>query len=779
MWAIVAASAIGGAIADCRPAGWRPADVFFAAGFAALVSLSAAYARRWAWLATSAVALAAAGSQRLAVTCAVGAVVIAFIAIALNARSLSMGAAAGGLAVQALLRLPDFSVHGVPSLVAALAVLPVLVSGYRYAPSRGRRRVRKYARYSAAVTVLLLALGTIAALLARGHVESGITAARSGFDGFQNGDRDAATSQLNSSASSFEHASNILGSWWAAPVRVLPLVGHQLAAVKTMAEQGHTLAEDAAQTAGVIDYEHLRIRGGTINLDELRAAQGPITDTAAALQRTSDRLSHISIGWLLPPVRSRFEELARQVNRALPAAGVARDVIAVAPQMLGADSPQHYLVLFGTPAETRELGGFVGNYAEVTADKGKISLTRSGRSLDLSDPSGEANRTLTNGDYLEPFSQFRVTRFFGNVSATANFPDAASVAEQLYPQAGGTQLDGVFYMDPYALARLLDLTGPIFLKDSNEKLTSKNAAHILLVDQYVQPPGSTTPITGNAKKGKKGNTDTTTPDPAAAARKERVDFLDEATRVTFEQLTTGDLPKPVQIANVMNPIVEQGRLFGHSPHPNIEALFQRLALDGAVPSRNDGDYLSITQSNENPSKIDAYLQRDVTYDAVFRPDTGEVDGDLHVHLTNSAPATGLPDDVIGNASGRPPGTNHLFLTAYSPLVTREAIVNGVSTPIGSVKRFGLTAYTVVVDVPPGGSVDVEFKLTGTIARSSRYQLTVVRQPTVNSDHIDVTVKGNEGWNVASFPGFQLDNGTGRATIGQGRTEILTARLNGQ
>ena len=51
-------------------------------------------------------------------------------------------------------------------------------------------------------------------------------------------------------------------------------------------------------------------------------------------------------------------------------------------------------MLFGTPAETRELGGFVGNFAEVTADKGKLTLTRSGRSLELSDPKGEAGWTL-------------------------------------------------------------------------------------------------------------------------------------------------------------------------------------------------------------------------------------------------------------------------------------------------------------------------------------------------------------------------------------------------
>ncbi|MEY2423959.1 MAG: hypothetical protein QOI95_4026 [Acidimicrobiaceae bacterium] len=749
MWLVVAASAVGGALADARPTGWRPADIALTAAFAGLVSLAGAYARRWSWLVTAGVAVAA-GSGNATVALGIAAVVVGFVAVALNARSLGMGATAAALGVQALLRLPDFVVQGAPSLVAAIAVVPIFASAYRYAPGRARRRVRQYGRYAGALAVALIGLSVAVALLAKSHIEDGIASAQSGFNGLQDGDRDLAASELNKSSSSFGDAADVLGSWWAAPVRAVPVLGHQVVAVKAMAEEGHTLATDAAQAAAVIDYEQLRVKGGAIDLALLRSVQGPITNTAAALDAAGRHLDQLAIDWLLPPIRDRFDELSREINRARPAAAVARDVIAVAPELLGGATPQHYLVLFGTPSESRELGGFIGNYAEVTADQGKLKLTRSGRSLELSDPKGVAGRTLAPGDYLEPFAQYRVTQFFGNVSASPNFPDVASVAEQLYPQAVGQQLDGVFYMDPYALERLLELTGPINLKDSDFKLTAKNAAHVLLVDQYTQVP-----------------------------KKERVDFLDEATRLTFERLTQGDLPKPVQVAKVMNPMVEQGRFFAHSTHPEIETLFQQLSLDGAVRPPSDGDYLSITQTNENPSKIDAYLQRDVTYDATFLPDSGQVDGDLHIRLTNSAPAALLPEDVIGNAQGKPPGTNHLFLTVYSSLRATGATLDGAPTNIGSIKRFGLSAYTVVVDVPPGGTANVEIKLTGTIARSRQYQLTVVRQPTVNSDHIDVTVKPKEGWKIVSFPGFQLAGNTGSASIGEDRREILTAHLDNE
>src|SRR5205823_2710398 len=187
-----------------------------------------------------------------------------------------------------------------------------------------------------------------------------------------------------------------------------------------------------------------------------------------------------------------------------------------------------------------------------------------------------------------------------------------------------------------------------------------------------------------------------------------VDFLDEASRVTFEQLTAGDLPKPVAIANAMSPMVEQGHLFGQSTHPEVEALYRQLALDGVIAQPENSDYLFVTQSNANPSKIDAYLKRVVTYDATFLPDTGQVNGTLRVQLGNSAPA-GLPIDVIGNASGLPVGTNHLFLSVYTPLGAVGATVNGVPVGLGSSKRFGLSSYTVVLDVPPGATMNVEVK----------------------------------------------------------------------
>ena len=51
--------------------------------------------------------------------------------------------------------------------------------------------------------------------------------------------------------------------------------------------------------------------------------------------------------------------------------------------MLGANGKRVYFIAFTTPAEAHGLGGYMGNWAEITMDQGHISVTGFGRTADL------------------------------------------------------------------------------------------------------------------------------------------------------------------------------------------------------------------------------------------------------------------------------------------------------------------------------------------------------------------------------------------------------------
>ncbi len=120
-----------------------------------------------------------------------------------------------------------------------------------------------------------------------------------------------------------------------------------------------------------------------------------------------------------------------------------------APRAAGGRGTRRYLVLVGTPAEGRDLGGHIGHYAELEADDGRITLTETGPIIDLwTAPGADGRRLLDPSSYPASFIDNRPQNFPQNWGATPDLPTAARAAAELYPQSGGQPIDGVAYIDP-------------------------------------------------------------------------------------------------------------------------------------------------------------------------------------------------------------------------------------------------------------------------------------------------------------------------------------------
>ena len=74
----------------------------------------------------------------------------------------------------------------------------------------------------------------------------------------------------------------------------------------------------------------------------------------------------------------------------------------------------------------------------------------------------------------------------------------------------------------------------------------------------------------------------------------------------------------------------------HSFHPDEQALFERLGIDGALPPV-DGDFLSVRASNRGLNKIDAFMRRTVTDDVTVDPGRNIVHATVTVTVHNDAP----------------------------------------------------------------------------------------------------------------------------------------------
>ena len=413
---------------------------------------------------------------------------------------------------------------------------------------------------------------------------------------------------------------------------------------------------------------------------------------------------------MIEPVRRRLDAAHAELGEALPDASKAAEVTRLLPGLLGGDRPRRYVVLFATPAESRELGGIVGNVVELTVDNGRVTITGHHRDdeLNASGPGEFADRT----DYPARFLLNHPELFAQNWAGMTDFPSVARAVAELYPTMGGRPVDGVLYTDPYGLAALMEFTGPIDVPELGRALDSESVAAFLLVEQY-----------------------------GAFALDDRLDFLEEIAVSTFARLLEVELPGPRRIGDVLGPAARQGRLRMATFDDEENALLDRLFLLGAQPSNDGSDYLAVVHANGGADKLDAFLTRRVQYNAVVDPATGGTTAKVTVSLSNEVEPDGLPSYVIGSPTrGIPPGTNRVHLSIVTPHQLEAVNVDGVRVDAEPQVEFGFSRYLVFVDVAPGSSSEVTFDLSGVVALNvGEYHLRVGQQAVANPDQIAIEV----------------------------------------
>ena len=728
--ATTAASAVAAAFAGGEPTGIDAADVVWSVLFAAGVTWCAAFAGRWSWIVAAGVAApAAVGGTTPVVVGGLLALALALVGGFRRERSALIGAVAVALVAQVLLRLPTFGFSGASALVAAAAVMPVIYSAWRRSTRRVRRRSLWGVAIAGAVVALALVPAAVSAVVTARESNVATRESRAWLDAAREGDQPAAIAHLDASQRAFSTVEDATGAPWLWPARVLPVVGTQISSVNQVAGSGDRITSAAVDAARIATPENLQLRNGRIDLDLVRALQDPLRRTSIALQDSQSDLADLNRTWLLPFLQTKVDEYADQVDDAAGDTDLAVQALDVVPGLLGGDGPRTYLVLFASPAETRELGGFVGNAAIVTTEAGQVTLENVVRSRELNEATANLSAARLDEISVQGFPtrylEYEPWRNWQNVTGTPDFPTVSNMARELAPEAIGRPVDGVLYVDPEGLAGLLQLTGPIDVEGLDEQISSDNVVDFLLREQYVLYPE--------------------TPD--------RADFLEGVAERTFELLTTSDLPGPRTIGDALGGPVDGGHIRMWTFDPAEQALFSRLGTSGAFGRSDADDDLMVTVANANPNKIDAYLHRDVAYEGELDPASGEVTARVTVTLENTAP-TDLSNYVIGNANGEPRGTNRTFLSLYSGLGVVGAVVDGAPVVYEAQAEYGLRRAGVFVSVPPSGRTQIVFELRGvTEAVDDRgaYLLRVHEPALVFSDRMTARLAVDGGAGAVGVP----------------------------
>jgi hypothetical protein len=656
-------------------------------------------------------------------------------------------AAATGLALVALCDTaapagtdPSWWFHGLTAAIALPAATVVAIAGLRRRHKAVRRRAILVASGVGGLGVLaVLGFGLTAARAAQDVVDAN-RLARDGIAQVDDGDYTGAAASLGAAAELFDRADAALSRPWAAAGRLIPVVAQHQRAASRLADEAAAATADVASAVGAVDPQRLRLDGGRFDLAAITDTTTRLETVGRSLGSLRTALDEVDSPWLVEGLRVRIDDLANEVDAQLPRLDNAVTAGRLAPALLGGSGTRRYFVALTTPAEARGHGGFMGNFVEITARDGRVSMTRSGRTGELN-AAGDGARLDGPDDWLARYGRYGFTNGSGgtvrgqawsNVMISPHFPSTAAVIDQLYPQSGGVEIDGVFALDVYVLAAMLEWTGPLDVPGVPVPIGADNAVDFLLYEQYELD------------------------DP------ERVDVLGELVEITFDTLLAGALPEPTTIARSLGPLADAGRLTGWSAAPDEQDLFTRIRIDGGLPDVSVADGFAVTVTNAAPNKLDVYLARRLEYRASVDSD-GTVMGTVRVTLRNEAPSSGLAPVVIGNSMGDPPGTNRMLVSIYTAFAPGEATIDG--EPLGGERGVEAGWYTTdaFVVVPPGGERTITVTVTGrlpavTAFGTGAYALRQRPLPLVLPEEHDVLVVDDQGEPVLERRGPQSVRG---------------------
>ncbi|QXC62947.1 DUF4012 domain-containing protein [Aquihabitans sp. G128] len=587
--------------------------------------------------------------------------------------------------------------------------------------------------------LLLIGVATAGAatLRARSQLEVAEHQATIGVEAAQRGDVAAAGRAFRSSTIAFSRARSSTSAWWSAPARQLPVVAQHVRTLDALARLGGRGSALALQGTVDVDVDRLRLVDGRVDPDVV-ASYAPVL---AGLDREVGRLrreaAEVGSPWLTTPVAHQLTHFRATAAHAAASARTASQAAAVAPMLLGGEGKRTYLVAFVTPSEARASGGFMGNYGVLVADEGRLDLVRVGRDDELDRAGDPATKHLSGpADYVARYGPFDPAHTWANLTLSPDFPSVAQAMAELFPQSGGVPVDGVIRLDPYAIAGLLQLTGPVHVDGLPMALDAENAAPFLLAGQYS----------------------------AFGDQDARSDLLGDVAQAAFDQLTTGRAGRPAEVAAALGPAIARGNLALWFRDPEAQAFVERIGADDGLPPVAGGDRFGVTTQNASGNKIEAFLQRTVRAHVRLDARTGRTRTTVEVALHNDAPTGGFPSYVIGNLVGQPAGTNRSYVSFFSSQELVSAEVDGVGLPLRRDREAGYQVASAFLDLAPGATRTITLQLAGTTdLTSGTYRFRYLPQVMVRPDRVTWALDTDGGGRVEAVRSLDADAGLAPTT----------------
>ena len=379
-------------------------------------------------------------------------------------------------------------------------------------------------------------------------------------------------------------------------------------------------------------------------------------------------------------------------------------------ELLGLKEKRNYLVLFQNSNELRATGGFIGSYASLTFENGKIADLLID---DVYNPDGQIDLREIKEVPPEPIQKYlqEEVLHIRNANWDPDFATSSETIKNLFFKIDGREYDGVIAVDLYFVENLLRITGPIYLTAYNEEINADN------VYERAQFHSEFNYENGSDQKRS---------------------FLTVLGGKILEKLFSMEQSELVLMSETLMSSLNSKHLLVYMPDSALAGFLSQKAWDGGLVQTENSDYLYVVNSNVGGTKANFYVKPSMAYNVFSKTRDGLLRSELELTYNH----TGQDDSWPGG-----PYTNYARVLSQrgSKLTGAKLIIdNGTpvdifdSVVVSKSGRYNTFEFAFILDPKKTAVLKFEYDLSPDLSvtkESTDYSLVWQKQPGTANDNI--------------------------------------------
>jgi Protein of unknown function (DUF4012) len=388
------------------------------------------------------------------------------------------------------------------------------------------------------------------------------------------------------------------------------LVRSRHTAVDGIAEMGVAICDAGQELADLAGQLIKPASGGGQSgrtlLTVLALTNTSIVKVRADLDRAQKAAARVDLGVLPAAQQGTLIKARSTITSGLAAIDQFVLLVPVLTEVLGGNGTRTYLIEQVNNAELRPGGGFIGTYSVLQASQGTLKLLKTGGSPDLSFP----RALIGQPGYVQPPGPFRESLLTNNSWSFLDsnfFPDFASnakSAESFAQPRLGVHIDAVISMDPYMVAKMLELTGPLPVPGYAITVNSKNFIPLVIVHD----------LAGDAIHKA---------------------ILGAIAGPLMNRLSTLSADRWPSLLTALNDLASARHLQAYFNNPNVEKEIQTIGWSGGLNPTTTPDFMMEVESNLGATKANYFVTRQFTVELTRRGNL--LRHQVTIDLTNDMP----------------------------------------------------------------------------------------------------------------------------------------------